>query len=810
MSIINNTLLLGSGDEGYNLTRSLRFRSSASAYLSRTPASAGNRKTWTWSAWVKRGKLGSNQILFVSKPSATSDATFTTIGLSSSDTLLVSGYSVQWRNTTQVFRDPSAWYHIVVTWDTTQATASNRVKVYVNGSQVTAFGTTFDPSLNFDGAINQADAHYFCYPDGYSYSYFDGYLTDVNFIDGQALTPSSFGETDLITGVWKPKRYAGTYGTNGFYLPFTDNSALTTSSNAGLGKDFSGNGNYWTTNNISITSGVTYDSMTDVPTLTSATAANFAVLNPLDKTNGSVANGNLQFTYTSTSQGASVRSAVGMTSGKWYCEVTLSSYGGNNPMVGIIGIGENLGSTVDSYVGKYATGYAYILGNGGGISGHKINNTSSSAYGASTTTGDVIGLAFDADARTITFYKNNVSQGTAFSSIPAGTYCFAVSSLFSTVLDANFGQRPFAYTPPTGYVALNTYNLPTSTIVKGNTVMDATTWTGTSATQTITNSGFKPDLIWIKNRGVAVHHVLMDSVRGFTTGKKLESDGNYAEGDASEGQDWAGYVTGATSTGFTLDKSGTGANDYVHTSKSANTYVGWQWQAGQGTTSTNTSGSITSTVSVNASAGFSVASWTANGSVSTIGHGLGVKPSFVIHKPRTGTYDWAVITDILNGSLQYLYLNSTQAVNNTGWGTSPTSSVTSVYSYPNGTSMISYCFAPIAGYSAFGSYTGNGSTDGPFIYTGFRPKFVMVKVTSTTNWWIMFDSTRNPYNAANFELAANLSDAEYTANTSQYTLFDFLSNGFKLRTGSLEGNSNGQTYIYMAFAENPFKNALAR
>jgi hypothetical protein len=447
MSIINNNLLLAGTDEGYNLTRSLRFRSSASAYLNRTPASAGNRKTWTWSAWVKRGKLGSNQILFVSKPSATSDATFTTIGLSSSDTLLVSGYSVQWRNTTQVFRDPSAWYHIVVTWDTTQATASNRVKVYVNGSQVTAFGTTFDPSLNFDGAINQADAHYFCYPDGYSYSYFDGYLTEVNFIDGQALTPSSFGETDLTTGVWKPKRYAGTYGTNGFYLPFTDNSALTTSSNAGLGKDFSGNGNYWTTNNISITSGVTYDSMTDVPTLTSATAANYAVLNPLDySVSGSVtlSNGNLTTTGTTTGYGF-YRSTIAC-SFKSYYEVYCTDVTGKATYIGFaLPTGSISGTGVCYY--NAVNGSVYL------------NNSIVATY-ATAATGDVIGCTFDPATGSATFYKNNTLQGSVTTGFTGNVFAaVGDGSSLAVTLDANFGQRPFAYTPPTGYVALNTYNL---------------------------------------------------------------------------------------------------------------------------------------------------------------------------------------------------------------------------------------------------------------------------------------------------------------------------------------------------------------
>ena len=793
--MIGNNLLLAGTDEGYNLTRSLRFRSSASASLSRTPASAGNRKTWTWSAWVKRGSLSSNQVLFISKPSATSDATFTIIGFSSSNTLLVSGYSVQWRNTTQVFRDPSAWYHIVVTWDTTQATAANRVKVYVNGSQVTAFGTTFDPSLNFDGAINQADAHYFCYPDGYSYSYFDGYLTEVNFVDGQGLTPSSFGETDTITGVWKPKRYAGTYGTNGFYLPFTDNSALTTSSNAGLGKDFSGNGNYYVTNNISITAGVTYDSMTDVPTLTSATAANFAVLNPLQYVSYSITNGNLTASVSGAAS-AGVGSTIAVSSGKWYFEVTPTAMAASDTMA--IGVRNIAGDANAGGAWNGGVSGSYIYRS----DGYKRNNgTSSAGYGASYTTNDVVGVALDLDAGTLVFYKNNTSQGTAYSGL-SGTFQFSIStdqSSGTTTAAANFGQRPFTYTPPTGYVALNTYNLPDSTVLQGNKVMDATLYTGNSSTQTVTNAGgFKPDLVWYKDRSVARDHGLFDSVRGVT---------NYLSSNLTNAEQTVSGVTAFNSNGFTLGGS-------INSNNSGETYVGWQWQAGQGTTSSNTNGTITSTVSVNASAGFSVVTYTGNGTnPSTVGHGLGVAPSMVIVKNRNSAlYDWNSY-HISLGNTQYIALNTTAAASSAVslWNnTTPTSSVFTVNHAAVNTSantLVAYCWTPIAGYSAFGSYTGNGSNDGPFVYVGFRPKFVMIKRTDSTGLWYINDSSRDTYNVVGLDLSPNSSAAESNDSPVQ----DFLSNGFKLRNGSYPSfNANGGTYIYAAFAESPFKNSLAR
>ena len=300
---------------GYNLTKSLRFRSSASAYLSRTPAGAGNQTVWTWSKWVKRGTLGSIQTLF---DAYTNGSNSSSISFTSADQLQVSNYVsaslVTNKVTTQVFRDPSAWYHIVVS-----SNGSTSLNIYVNGVQVTSFATNVGPTAAnwfFNGANNHrigTEAS-----GGSPTQLFDGYLTEVNFIDGQSLTPSSFGSTNALTGVWQPARYTGTYGTNGFYLPFTNTTSTTT-----LGYDFSPNGNNWTTNNISLTAGSTYDSMTDVPTLTSATTANYCVLNPLDKAS-TVTNGNL-----TTSSGAahqSVRASFQAPStGLYYMEATILS-----------------------------------------------------------------------------------------------------------------------------------------------------------------------------------------------------------------------------------------------------------------------------------------------------------------------------------------------------------------------------------------------------------------------------------------------------------------------------------------------------
>ena len=790
------------GASGYNLTRSLRFRASASASLSRTMTTPTNNKIWTICAMVKLGAISALSRLMTTNVTVSNLAPATFMYFDSNAQFNFyewqGGVNNYVMTGAPVFRDPSAWYQIVIAIDTTQATNSNRVKVYFNNTQLTltASGSGWIPQ-NTNTGMNSALPQYI--GRAYDGGYFDGCMAEFNFIDGQALTPSSFGSTNATTGVWQPAAYTGSYGTNGFELNFTDNSALTTASNVGLGKDFSGNGNYWVTNNISITAGVTYDSMTDVPTLTSATASNFAVLNPLQFLGYSITNGNLNVSVSGAGSGGA-GSTIAVNSGKWYFEVTPTAMAASDTMaIGIRNISADAGAS-GAWNGGVSGSYIYRA------DGFKRNNGTSGAYGASYTTSDVIGVALDLTAGTLVFYKNNTSQGTAYSSI-SGTFQFSVAtdqSSGTTSGAANFGQRPFTYTAPSGFVALNTYNLPTSTIVKGNTVMDATIYTGTGATLSVTNAAsFKPDLVWVKGRSGATDHAWYDSVRGTT--KQLESNTTTAETTEATG------LTAFGSAGFTV-----GALAQMNTS--AATYVGWQWQAGQGSSSSNTNGTITSTVSVNASAGFSVVTYTGTGGASaTVGHGLGVAPSLIIVKERgsnvSGWNAWTVYHSSI-GATGNLVLNTTAATNTAvyGWNnTAPTSSVfTIAYSAGAGvnytSTYVAYCWTPIAGFSAFGSYTGNGSADGPMVYTGFRPKWVMFKISSATGNWFIRDTARDLYNASTSSLFPNLSDAENPSGVS----LDILSNGFKLRTSSSGVNGSGETIIYMAYAENPFKNALAR
>ena len=451
MSVIQNNLLMT--PEGYQISRSVRLRRSASAYFNRTFGTPTNANIWTLSGWTKRGLLGTQISLF-----GASVSSYTSVSFLAGDTLRINlgngtnGSLV----TTQVFRDPSAFYHIAIAYDSTQATASNRIKLYINGVQVTAFSTANYPAQNvsaewnYSGAVGTIGTA--------ATEYFDGYLTEVNFIDGQALTPSSFGETDPITGVWKPKKYAGTYGTNGFYLNFSDNSAATA---AAIGKDSSGNGNNWTPNNISVTAGVTYDSMIDVPTMWADGGngrGNYCVLNPLDVSptessgRASISDGNL--TVTGGNQFA--RGWQIPSSGQWYWEITLVDYyNGAPPFIwGQHGISSGLAGNT--------TGIKLWADTSGGImqDGAKVQTFSTWANN------DVIGFAYDAVTRSMSVYRNGTQLGTSVTANATDKYVYSFlnGTADTSSVAYNFGQRPFAYTPPTGFKALNTQNLPAGSI----------------------------------------------------------------------------------------------------------------------------------------------------------------------------------------------------------------------------------------------------------------------------------------------------------------------------------------------------------
>jgi hypothetical protein len=336
-----------------------------------------------------------------------------------------------------------------------------------------------------------------------------------------------------------------------------------------------------------------------------------------------------------------------------------------------------------------------------------------------------------------------------------------------------------------------------SIINRGDDYFQAGIYTGNGSSQTISGLRFQPDFVWIKRRNSERDHVLVDAVRGST--KVLNSNLTNAEETESLG------VTSFNSDGFSL-------NSFNKTNSSGDTYVYWAWKAGNSNV-TNTDGTITSTVRANPTAGFSIVTYTGTGANATVGHGLGVAPSMMIVKQRSGgAQDWAVYHASL-GATQSIPLNTTGAAFTvaTNWNnTAPTSTVFSVgtrfETNESGATFVAYCFAAIPGYSAFGSYTGNGSTDGPFVFTGFKPALIIRKRTDNIGDWIMMDNKRNTYNLTDNRLLANSSNAE--ANNGNN--IDILSNGWKERNADGYSNASGGTYIYMAFSEVAFKNSLAR
>ena len=469
---------------GYQISRSLRFNSADSAYLSRTPGTTGDRKTWTWSGWIKRTSLLNANFQTVITADSGSNPDRLYFGRSgTNDFLLIASIGDTYvLVTTQVFRDPSSWYHLVWAVDTTQATDINRAKLYVNGVQITAFNSSSYPTLDYLTEFNLASRLNRIGARSDASDLLDGYLTEVNFIDGQALTPSSFGETNATTGVWSPIRYAGSYGTNGFYLNFSDNTSTTT-----LGEDQAGS-NDWTLNNFSVTAGAGNDSLVDTPTpygtdtgAGGEVRGNYATLNAVSISTGlpyvSISNGNLGVAGTSAVNDGVVPATVSAKTGKYYWEYTSAAYSaGGYSRIGIMPIEGVFGT--NGYLGGFANSCGYdptgtLVKTGG--------NTTS--WGATWGATDVIGVALDCDNGAVYFSKNGVFQNSGVPTSGAsktgaaitwtgGTIdMYPICDMYQTTSsgDMNFGQRPFAYTAPSGFKALVTTNLAEGTITTSGT-----------------------------------------------------------------------------------------------------------------------------------------------------------------------------------------------------------------------------------------------------------------------------------------------------------------------------------------------------
>ena len=675
-----------------------------------------------------------------------------------------------WGNSVQVVGSTSlstnTWYHIA------HVRNGSTVTVYLNGSSDGSMSNSFNQSSTglIIGARHTT-----------TQEYVNGFISNLRITKGLARYTANF-----------------TPPTEDFDPTDQDTTFLALQGNTL--DDLSGNDHAVTANGDAATSTISpfepvdgSDAMLDSPTNYGSgdlVRGNYCTLNPLDTSaNSTFSEGNLKV-ITGTSEYGLVRATIGVISGKWYWEVVQKASGTtNNTIAGIA----KASATLSSYLGADAGGWGYIAG------GNKITNNSQTAYGAGWTNNDVIGIAFDADAGTLTFYKNGTTQGTAFTGLTSGPYFPALSdaaSLYNTTIAINFGQQPFKY-PLAGYKSLCSTNLPTPAVADGSTAMDVVTWTGTGGTQTFTGLEFSPDLIWHKIRSISGGHQLYDSVRGATN--RLDSSSTAAESTVNG-------VSSFTSDGWVTS----GGNN------NGENYVSWTWDAGSSTVS-NTDGTITSQVRANPTAGFSVVSYTGTGSAGTVGHGLAKTPGMIILKSRDSADAWPVwhksFSSATNNFLQLEKTDSIGTVSNY-WNSSAPDATTfglgagGFAHNLSGDGHIAYCFAPVEGYSAFGSYTGNGSADGPFVYTGFRPRWVLLKCSSTggANYsWRIWDASRDTYNAALKELFPNLSSSEGAAGP-----FDILSNGFKLRDSFSGRNENGATYIYAAFAEHPFKTSRAR
>lgn len=777
--VLSNSQWLANPGVTYEIDQSIRFNFSDGAHMLRTPSTASNRRTWTWSLWVKRSGLGNpggpNQVHQLFGVGAGSCLRFTP----SDELRLESPAGNHTFVTSQVFRDTSAWYHIVLAFDSTQATDTDRRKLYVNGSQVTDFSSTTFTGLaqNAEWDINSTSQHQIAKSN--LADYFGGYLAELNFVDGSALAPTEFAETDADTGQWVPVRYAGSYGVNGYYLKGEDSS--------NLGNDSSGNNNDWTSSGLTAA-----DQVSDSPT------DNFCTLNPLiTPATMTFTDGNLALSgYTAVT---SAYGTFGMSSGKWYWELVAQT----NAMAGVAATPNG-----SQYPGQAADSYAFDLTNG-----TKYNNGSSSAFGSgSVSAGDTVGVAFDADNGDLKFYDNSGTLiGTAFSGLTSGPYFPVFRNGSAANISVNFGQQTFSHSLPTSHVALSTANLPAPSIPNPSAYFGTLTWSGDSSNKNITGLEFTPDFLWIKQRNSAfsVGHQLYDVVRGAGSENELDSSSTAAEGAGNPNV--YGYPSAFVSGGFTATAGSSGDWDYVN--KSGVTYVAWNWLADNTSGSSNTDGATSSTVSVSTTSNFSIVKWTGTGATTTVGHGLGTTPQMMIIKNLADADSWVVYHEAL-GATKGLTLDTTAAATTASTffnNTAPTSSVFTVgasgRANGSGDGQIAYCFAEVEGFSKFTSYEGNASTDGPFIYCGFRPSFVMIKNADngTESWWIQ-DAAREPFNDGNM---ARLAPDSSAAEADNVPWFDFVSNGLKVRYNAGGINSSG-THIVMAFAESPFKTATAR
>ncbi len=836
----------GGGADFYDhqISKSCRF-DGAGKYL-RTNGSAPTLATkYTFSTWIKRSKLSSTQIIFGAE---TDNINYDYFNFRS-DNLLeqISQRSDSYvTRDLSVYRDTSAYYHLVFQWDTTLASATDRLKVYVNGVRLSWDQTQYSGALPQDTALklNQNGASLsVAYTVSYT-SYFNGYMAQTAGIDGSIVAIGDLGETK--NGVWIAKDLSGlTFGNNGFLLDYA--------SSGDMGNDVSGNNNDFTPTSIS-----THDQMVDSPTFGSSSTGNCCTLNPLTKQSGlTITENNLKMSRSSAGNVA-IPATMGASTGKYYFEV----YWNNDTQVGNYAWGfvqpdsSLFGSDTaiqipDTYNLRVNSGNAYI--NGAGVI---------TMNGTTPTTGTIIGIAIDFDngkifygqdggssSRSMNWNNSNTGTGVPASGTnPAQTFtagsitlipAFSISSIGDTNWILNFGQSSafsgaltsqgntdgngqgdFYYSPPTGFTGWATGGLSMDSNVNPQETDDnfpqklfnPLIWTGDGTTsRAITGLGFQPDWLWFKSRSSAFSHRLYDTSRGIsgTGGKRLSTNSSNAENDQTSGQD----ISAVGTDGFTL---GASSNLYTNDTNSGGLQVGWFWRANGGTTAANGNGGTSSVTQVDPSGALSIVTYTgfagASGT-STVGHGLSTAPTMIIHKSRTRASGWwTQVPGLLTDAGYFLNMESDGSqtnLNSYGTMNAPSTSVFTINGVDGvggeSANYVAYCFANIEGYCKVGSYVGNADDDVTFLYTGFRPAFFMCKPLVTGNWRIQ-DDKRTPFNVANKTLFPNRSDATLSNDSND---IDIVSNGVKMRASDSDYNQ-ATTFIYLALAENPFKFATAR
>jgi len=761
----------------YEIDESCRFNRADSAYMYQTPGgAASSARLGTISVWIKRASVSTQEgIIDQHRSDGLYDGlifNFNSDGVLNFAMEADGGAVLCKRATTQLFRDPGAWYHIVIGWDSNQ-TDDTCCTMYVNGEAVTAFGT----KTNFGSAqdlewLNTSKAVSIGRSQNAA-NYCDLYMSQFAVIDGSKLTAASFGETNSTTGQWIPKDITGlTYGNEGFLFAFQDSSAL--------GDDTSGNSNDFTTSGLAAA-----DQVVDTPT------DNFCTMSPLNNTEYALSNGNLYGGFASSStnvRGTSATMAYPRT-GKWYWE-------GKNE------VGPNGQFGIRAYDGTQSVAdFCTVLGvnsvNAYGITGNSgtlYDNGSTSASGETWVQGDTYGVAFDVDSGKLWFSKNGtwISGDPEDGSSPSLTistaelandlYPWGASESNTHYQGYDFGQNDFWNAAPSGFSTLSTANFDDPTIADPSAYFQTTLYTGNGSTQSVNqggNSTFEPDLVWIKNRSAADNHCVFDSVRGateviFTN----ESDAQTTDADT---------LTAFDSDGFSL-----GDDDKVNTN--TENFVAWQWLE------SNTPA-------------LDIVQYEGTGSKQTISHGLGVAPDLIIFKNIDSAQGWAVYHRPLGPEYEIRLSTTTAAIDDAAFydDDNPTSSVFTVNTNSavngSGNTIIAYVFAEVEGFSKVGKYIGNGSTDGPFIWFGFRPAYFLFKRTDSADNWRVYDNQRGPYNPDDARLEPNGSGAEASGDGED---IDFLSNGLKLRSSDTGWNASGGTYIFWAFADTPFKTANAR